>query len=693
MKFTYNWIKEYVDIKISRQRLGELLTDAGLEVVSCVPAGKDWVFEVEVTSNRRDWLSVIGVAREVAAITGSRFTPQGARLTAAAVGKRRGSIERGNYRPAVDIRDKSACRRYIATVITGVRIGPSPAWMQDRLRAVGLRPVNNVVDVTNYVLYETGQPLHAFDWDVLFAAPDQSKENVAREKNLPVAQRKIVVRRAVKGEELTTLDGLKRQLDEGVLVIAAGGRPVALAGIMGGKDTQVTQQTQNILLEVAEFDPGVIRAGGRRLGLVTDSSYRFERGVDPGGLGLACQRAGELICDLSGGEVRGQRSRSLGARPKGKKITLFVDKAEEILGVKISAARIKTILRSLGLGVSRKNGRVLSGKGNRTGFVVSVPSFRGDITIAEDLVEEIARIYGYDNISGRPPYVCCAPNDNGPVNGLSPEIAYGIKQRLSAMGYCEVINYGLISPGELTQDRNREDIMRAENPLSREQEVLRPDIFSGLLRNVEYNLNRKNIPLKIFELGRIFAFSGAAKEYLALGLACCGPGLGLFHLKGALEGLLRDLGITDMRISPGSLVVFAAGKDVGRIIRAFRQREIFAAEIILDRLADKIRTEREFVPWSPYPSTRRDISLFCPADISYERLTQAINASLPAADNMFCDISLREQYGGDVVPAGFKGFLLSLDYGCFRRTLSDEEVSPRHQAVLERLKKIGVVIR
>ncbi|MDP2941482.1 MAG: phenylalanine--tRNA ligase subunit beta, partial [Candidatus Omnitrophota bacterium] len=357
MKVTYNWLKEFVDIRIAAGALAEKLTMAGLEVVSLEERAGDFIFEIEITSNRPDWLSVIGVAREVAAITGRKL-----KLPSGTKGRKRGE-GRGTKDAAewkIRIEDRKDCPLYTAKIIRGVKVGPSPQWLKARLESVGCRSVNNIVDITNYVLFEQGEPLHAFDLDRL-------------------SGNTIIVRRALDNEKLVTIDGIQRVFSPGILLIADAQKPVAIAGVMGSQNSEVVQRTRNILLEAAVFNPVTVRSGRQRLGLQSESSYRFERGVDFQTACNASQRAAGLICELCGGEFIAAKS-SGSDKVKLRRLTFDLSASNRLLGIKLPAAKAKKILSTLGFKLTS------AGKDKLT---VSIPAFRQDVSLPVDLAEEL----------------------------------------------------------------------------------------------------------------------------------------------------------------------------------------------------------------------------------------------------------------------------------------------------------------
>ncbi|HDZ77021.1 MAG TPA: phenylalanine--tRNA ligase subunit beta [Candidatus Omnitrophica bacterium] len=693
MKVTYSWLKDYVEIKLAPEKLADLLTMAGLEVTSLEKIEDDWVFEIEITSNRPDWLSVIGVAREIAALTKAKFHHA------------RGKDYFGKFKTkdlVIKITDKESCSQYRGTIIEGVKIGPAPSWMQKRLKAIGLRPVNNIVDITNYCLYETGQPLHAFDLDKL---------------DSPV---EVTVRRAKDKEVIVTLDGIQRELNKDILVIADNNKAIAVAGIIGGAGTEVDCDTKNILLEAAEFDAVRVRRGTKILGLSTDSSYRFERNIDPCGVDNATLRAIELIQDFAGGNIILSSFEKVKERKKEVSIELCVGDVERILGLKINQTNIKQILSALGFKINK----------TKQGVLIVVPaSSRKDVTCKEDLIEEIARIYGYGNIPSTIPYILPRIIDAQDLRylkgqNLNSALVKIVRKKLGALGYSEVINYSLISEEALEKNNNKRidvDILRTTNPLSKEQEVLRTDLYGGLFTNVAYNLNRKNNQIKIFELGKVFKQDNSGySESFSLGFAACGrmhhdwqrpdtSSITFFDLKGSIEAMLSALGIDDFKFATrasalapyavafdilvGQRIIGTIGEVAGDILDNYsiKEKQVFLAEISADELARYFQPSKKFMPYSAYPSIKRDISLLIADSLEYENIVRVIS-SLGKA--IISNITLLEQYTGKHVPQGFKNLLVSLEYGSCTRTLKDREVDIVHNDILRELtEKLEVKIR
>lgn len=683
MRVSFNWIKDYVDIRISPEALGEKLTMAGLEVTSLTRLDQDTILEIEVTPNRTDCLSIVGIAREVAAITDKK-------LKVPRTPSFRGTS--GLSLP-IQIRAKSLCRRYVGRVIKNVKVGPSPAWLIRRLEAMGVRSVNNIVDITNFCLLEFGQPLHAFDLDKLQG-------------------RRIIVRRACEGEQIVTIDGVKRELDPTVLVIADKFSPRAIAGIMGGENSEVNDVTTSILLESAYFDPLSIHNTSRKLGLASQSSYRFERGVDLEGVYQASLRATELIKKLAGADAKSPKAATVGRLiDKGKKrgrvnkVRLRYAKAGEVLGVEVPPAQIREILRKLQFSIVRKS---------KESLTVSVPSFRSDITREADLIEETSRLCGYDKIpsslSRLMPNLSYAGGGN-----LFSEVTYSVvRQILSTLGLNEIMTYSLISRQALRKlGVSGDNIITVKNPLSYEQEILRPTLLAGMLNALLTNINRKNTNLKLFELSRIYlkAAQASTKELTNLCIGIAGKKSDnwmrkadeycFFDLKGIVEILLNKLGVENFRFSrgerpafiPGRCAAVMLGEDnfgfLGEVKREILERfdiscPVYACKLQLHKLLAHIRREKRFVPLVRFPSIYRDISLIVPQEVDSEQIVSLVNKF---GRDLVAKVTLFDQYFGEQIPSGFRGLSFSIEYCSVERTLTAAEADKLHAQVRQALSK------
>lgn len=656
----------------------------------------DAILDLSATANRADALSMVGIAREVAALTGATLhLPEPEKL----------SIPTGASGLAVDISAAQACPAYMGTVIEQVKIGSSPEWLQQRLQAAGVRAINNVVDVTNYIMLEWGQPLHAFDRDRLQA--------LAARNNLTIG-----VRFADAGESLKTLDGQTRNLSTQTLLITANDKPVALAGLMGGEETEVHPQTQNLVLEAALFDSAVIRRSARSLGLRTEASTRFERGVNYAELEVACRRALTLINQIAGGiPVNGQMADH---RPDGgtlsRSVELRLDRVNSVLGAvdlgeKVALLQPEDIEHSLtALGCQV----VPDGEKERV-WMVTVPPYRyRDLEREIDLIEEIARVYGYDKF-------CDTLPQQTELGYLAEDqqLTRKVREAFRGAGLTELMHYSLVSPGEPRQ-------VVLANPLLAEYSALRTDLISGLIDAFGFNLEQGNGSLNGFEIGRIFwqDEEGLAEAEAIAGILGGDPTGGKwirggrdqpmswFEAKGVLEGVFKKLGLTveyqptrqDSRLHPGRTAsLWLQGNRLGTFgqlhpqIRGERglPDEVYIFQLDLDLLLNFLDEDENFIPrfhpYSTYPAANRDIAFFASTQISVAELQRAIAF---AAGKLLESVELFDEYRGKNVPAGQRSLAFRLVYRACDRTLTDAEVEPVHQKVREYLvEKFNVNLR
>ncbi len=681
MKVTYNWLRDFVDIKITPQELADRLTMAGLEVVSLENREGDFVFEIEITSNRPDWLSVSGIAREVAAITKSKIKLQKSKIQQKISNKTRDS-----RLLKIEIENKKDCPLYTAKIIQGVKVGPSPQWMKNRLEAVGCRSINNIVDITNYVLFETGEPLHAFDLD-------------------KIPGDKIIVRRGLGTEKLLTLDGKERQIDKDILVIADEKKPLAAAGIMGGWDSEVDERTKNILLEAAIFDPVLIRRCRQNLGLQTESSYRFERGIDSETVVNASYRAADLINNLTSGKL--VLSLSCGSvSMKPKVINLKAKTAAAILGVDIPEAKIKAILNNLGFKI----------KNSGAAFGVAIPPFRQDVNQEIDLVEEIARVFGYDKIPVSLPSIKPAPEDSREINMLA-----SLRGLLSGLGLNEVITHTLVpedyaSITDTTAAIIEGSMVRVANPLSKDQAVLRQTVIPSIAKCVAYNFNQKQDLVNIFEISRVFSRSNSIKEDLVLAIAISGERkrlsegglaketMGLLHVKGIISKICSYFGIDNYCFEEdrahGQIIIKLGNSECGfmaglgkRSLEKLdvKNRDVFVAQVKLDDIFSCAQDKKVFKPLPVYPAITRDISFVVKNSIKVEDILRIVKQN--GAD-LLESANVSDYYKGKQIPNGFKGLTISCVYRSFERTLTESEVNPLNTQITSILiDKLGVKLR
>jgi phenylalanyl-tRNA synthetase beta chain len=640
----------------------------------------DVVLELGITPNRPDCLSMIGVAREVAAMAGMT-----ARQPEFDVPEEGSDIA---SQTSVTIDDSGGCPRYAARIVEGVTIGPSPLWMQQKLMKAGLRPLNNVVDVTNFVLIELGHPLHAFDYDKL-------EEN------------RIVVRRAQNGELIETLDGVKRELLEQMLVIADAKDAVAIAGVMGGAASEVTEQTTTILIESAYFDPVSIRRTAKSLGLSTEASYRFERGADPEMALTALDRAASLMAELAGGKIAKGRVDEYPRKIECPTIRLRYERTNKILGIEVPQNEIASILSSLGFGIVSEGNEAID---------VRVPSFRPDVTAEIDLIEEVARVYGYGEIAST------YPQDNTVVSRgqQPPSVEETCGKVLTASGFSEIITYSFGAPSKMADFAEREDDVRAQpikmkNPLTEDASVLRTTVIPGVLASIGTNVNAGNKNLKIFETGTIYLpapgdvlpdekmYVCAAITGLSRGVDWKGKpaNVDFFDLKGVAENMIESMGLEEMKtvkavhegFHPGICADIMVGSEVvgkiGELHPAILDRyaidqAVFLFEVDLDAAMIGPKAGGNYENFSRYPHAERDLAVVVDEDVEAAAISTAI---LESGGDILRDVILFDVYKGKQVGDGKKSLAFGLRFQSNERTLTDEEITARSDKIVVTLKE------
>jgi len=646
------------------------------------PAG-DVVYDLEVTPNRPDWNSLIGIAREISASTGHPLMPPEIKIPPSQI-----SREPAANFLNVRIEDPDLCPRYTARLLRGLKIVPSPDWMRSLLEKAGLRAINNVVDATNYVMLETGQPLHAFDFRLLGARPGA----------LPT----VVVHRAASGGEFITLDGKAHALNDQTLLIADETKPLALAGIMGGKNSEINPATVDVLIESACFKPQNIRATSKKLGLRTDSSYRFERGSDIGICDWAGRRAAQLILETAGGAMI---DNSIDAYPNpalARKIPLRFAKSDALLGVAIPAETQINFLKRLEL-------EVLEQEPSRAVF--QVPSFRVDLKREADLIEEIARLYGVDKIPATPPRGAVGANA---FDAAHDEIAEA-RRILTGLGLYETQGQTLISEGEAATQTEAK-IVRLRYPLSGDMNVLRPGLMPGLLAALRHNISHKNNDAAIFEIGRVFSLQAdrTCREKRSLAMALTGARWpvywdgadrearsNLFDLKGVLEEFLEQFGLRGVtwvrreESRPFFLesAAICLGKmqlgEIGRLspeqARRHDLREaVLLAELDLDELLARRIAAKSFKPLPQFPAIRRDVAMLVPEGTTHEGILAMVKHARPANLER---VELFDVFRGQNIAAGQKSMAYAFIYRNAERTLTDSEVNAAHKKLVEQFKQ------
>jgi len=646
-------------------RVGESLASAlGLD---------DAILDVGVAPNRPDCLSVQGVAREVAAILDMKVSAVPLDVAE--------SAEPASRHASVEIRDFDLCPRYCARAITGVSVGPSPAWLKQRLELCGVRSINNVVDVTNYVLLEMGQPLHAFDLEKL-------------------RERRIVVRTAAGGEIIATLDGQERKLTREMLVIADAKRPVAIAGVMGGADTEVDEKTTSVLLESAYFNPRFVRRTSRQLGLVTEASYRFERGADPEAQAPAATRAAELIRKVAGGEVKTGVVEVASQVPVRPEVPVRNSRVNLVLGTSLSDSEIEGIYSRLGIEIVKKEGDER---------ILKPPSFRRDLATEIDFIEEVARIYGYDRIP--------MPVTRAKV-GMARRDPWEVfetatKNVLTGFGLFEIISCDLVSErhcrriADLLFDSPVE-ALKVLNPVSAERDFLRPSLLGGLLECLARNQTQNRESIRLFEIGRVHRWDqkGEAIERASLCIGMSGGSqekswdsspreVGFHDLKGIVEAYFSRLGIAEAALEPvqkplfrrgRSAQIVAKGTGIGLMgelsedaLREFELRSgVVACELDAESLVGLMDFSVRFKKLPVFPGSSRDISLIVSEDVMYDRVMGLIRKRRP---RILESVEVFDVYRGEQTGSGKKSMAFSLTYRSKQGTLTDEEVEAAHSAI------------
>ncbi len=645
---------------------------------------KDTLLEVDLTPNRPDCASVIGIAREVAGIHNSLLT----------VPFKGTVMSEGTDSFSVEVEAPDLCPRYAARLVRGITIGPSPWWIRKRLLSVGMRPINNIVDITNLVMMEYGQPLHAFDYDCL-------------------ADRKIIVRTPREHEsQFTTLDNVVRNLDSQTLMICDGNGPIAVAGVMGGLDSEVTDKTVNVLLESACFNPVSVRRTARKLNLPSEASYRFERGVDPGGTIDAMERAVSLMCEIAGGTAEPGGIDVRDGLTDPWTLTLRIPRTSDLLGVALTAEQVKELLESIEIPCETLDNDTLK---------VFIPTFRVDLEREVDLVEEVARLIGYNEI---------------PVSLPAVELSYPeqdserIKRNrvngfMTSIGFSEAINYSFYSSGYnalmgISEEDKRSTHVKILNPLSEDQDVMRTSLLPGLFENIRRNVNFQQTSCRLFEIGKVFfptpgdslpdepsriaGVLAGQREGNHVPYHCIDDQVDIYDAKGAVEALLEEMRLTDrLELQPasgGAVEPFAVGdyainltcdnKTIGTIgkikqevLRNFGiKRDAYYFDLDFAALCDLAPQPKSFSALPVFPSVKRDIALVVPAATPARDL---VNAVLKSSEKLVEHCDVFDVYQGDKIDSGFKSVALSITYRSQTKTLTEKNVEKAHNKLVKLL--------
>lgn len=675
MNFSYNWLQSFFGRKLPKpEKLASVLTMHSFEVKNIKKLGDDWVLDIDVLPNRAsDCFSHIGIAREIAANLNYKLKIENLKP------KEDEGLRARNF-VSVEVKNKGGCPRYTARVVADVKIKPSPKWMRDKLEACGLRSINNIVDITNYVMLETGQPLHAFDLEKL--------EGLAGKQASNGVKKKIIVRFAEDGEKITTLDNEKYNLDEDILVIADVKKPVAIAGIKGGNSPEIDNKTKIVVLESANFNPQNIRRASKNIDLKTDASWRFEHGIDPNLTEFAINRASFLIQKIAGGKIAKGLLDVYAKKPLPKRIILELDYIEKLMGLKIPLQDIKDILKRLGFGIRPKGTNIME---------VSTPTFRLDILLQEDLIEEISRIYGYEKIHSTFPLAALFP----PKRNLDIFWENIAKDILVGIGFTETYNYSFVSEkdAEIFKYKTKE-LFELGNPTSSDFQYLRPSLIPNLLRNVEKN-QKSFSEIKIFELGKIF--QGKEEKKMLSGVF---TGDSFYYAKGVIDALMNEMGVSSIwydeyQPTPedSKLSIWRIGRcaeiktdhqEIGflgeissEVTKTLKiEQRVVVFDLDFEKIIKLASEEHEYRPISRYPEAIRDIAVLVPREISVEDVLNKIEET---GQGLVRDVDLFDIYEGGELPEDKKNLAFHIIYQAADRTLSSKEIDDIQQQIIKKL--------
>jgi phenylalanyl-tRNA synthetase beta chain len=660
MKILLSWLNDYIDTGLSSERIAEILSDLGLSCEGIQQLGNDAVIDLEITSNRGDCLSLIGVARELSVATGKQLKIPTADLTE--------SEKDTSELASVEIEDPDLCPRYTARVIEAVKVGPSPDWLRNRLEAIGLRTVNNVVDATNYAMLETGQPPHAFDYE-------------------KITDGKIIVRKALPGERIVSIDGSKCDLKPDMLIIADPSSPVAIAGVMGGLQTEVSETTTSILLEDACFDPVSIRGTARRLALPSEASYRFERIVDIENIDWASKRTAQLITQVAGGKVAKGVVDIYPKKPAQKQVTLRLSRLNKLLGVEFPPKQAVTILSALSFNPQQKD----------DSLVCDVPSWRSDIYREIDLIEELARIYGLDKIPTRQKIqIEVVPVDT------RQKLTELVAAYLNGCGFYETINVTFLDDSvarPFTADGAEHLTVKDES--RKTANLLRRTLLPSLLTTLKTNLNAGNTPCRVFEIADTYLPTEKGNlptEKTELALACDSD---LRDLRGVIEGLIKSIDTdaevlfepadllwaqTGAQITVNGHTIGAAGLVSGAVEETFDFKALTpaAAELDFEHLMTLSQTAVKVKPIPKFPAIQRDLSIVVDEQTSWAQVTDAVNVKAP---DQLQGLQFVGIYRGEGIPAEKKSLTMKLTFRDEDGTLTHETVDQFQNDILDSLTK------
>jgi len=641
MKFSYNWLQSIIIKKLPNPKeLADIITIRFFEVESVEKLKDDWIIDIDVLPNRAgDCLSHIGVAKEIAIILNSKIRKEALKL--------REVSRNAKDLVSVEVLDSLNCNRYTARVMINISVAESPKWIKERLESCGIQSINNVVDIANYVMLEMGQPLHIFDLDKL-------------------SNKEIVVRMSKAGEKITTLDNNNFVLNKNILLITDNKDPLAIAGIKGGKKAEIDLKTKNIVIESANFNRTSIRKASAQLKLRTDASLRFEHGLDPNMTNIAIDRTAQMIQEICSGQIAKGIIDIYPNKNKPKKIDLNLTKVQKVLGITIKADKIKKIINDLDL-------KIISSK--KDNLLIEVPTIRQDITIAEDIIEEIGRILGYDKIKSELPSLPITL----PIKNKDFFWKNEIKELLKSAGLTEVYNSSFLSQ-EQFETFKYVDLIEIEKPATIDQQYLKPSLIPNLIKNIEFN-SKFFEEIEIFEIGSVFSKS-REEEHFAVAL----KNKTFFDAKSILElvagrmNLELSFKLTENNLFDNSAEVFLGSEKIG-ILGYNSNLSIF--EVNFDKMKKLAVNKKQYCPIPKFPESSRDLAIIVPKEITYENI---VNEIKKANIRLLEDISLFDIYSDDKLPKESKSMALRLIYRA-NRTLTSEEVNEMHSKIIKHIEK------
>lgn len=649
-------------------------TEVGADAVEVLGL-HDVVFEYEVTSNRVDCFSVVGIAREAAATFGKEFHPPVVTPT--------GNDEDASDYIKVTVKNTDLCPRYCARVVKNIKIGPSPEWMQRRLASVGIRPINNLVDITNYVMEEYGQPMHAYDLDT-------------------IEDREIIVRTAAKGEKFTTLDGQERQMDESVLMICDGRKSIGIAGIMGGENSMITDDVHTMLFEAACFDGTNIRKSSKKVGLRTDASGKFEKGLDPNNAQAAIDRACQLVEEMGAGEVVGGMVDVYAEKREPVRITFQPDEINVLLGTDISAEDMLGYFEKIGLSYEKETNEVI------------IPTFRQDLLRTADLAEEVARFFGYDNI---PTTLPSGESTMGklPFKLRVEDIA---KEIAEFCGFSQGMTYSFESPKvfdklQIPEDSELRRVVEIMNPLGEDYSIMRTLPLNGMLSSLATNYNRRNKNVRLYELANVYLpkelpLKELPEERMQFTLGMYGDG-DFYSMKGVVEEFLEKAGLHEKEsydpagnrpyLHPGRQAnILYAGNVIGYLGEVHPDvadaygigERAYIAVLDMPEVTKYATFDRKYTGIAKYPAVTRDISMVMPKEILAGQVEEVIEAKGGAYLESY---ALFDVYEGAQIKAGYKSLAYSIVFRAKDKTLEDAEVTEAMERILKTLEGMGIELR